>query len=63
MLDNESKRSKYSKSGLPDNFPGKFPSPWTPKMTPAAKAKAGSVTDSQDTTAENSKPFDISADL
>ena len=29
-------------------------------MTPAAKAKAGSVMDSQDTTAENSKPLDIS---
>ena len=33
VVDNEGKRSKYSKSGLPDNFPGKFPSPWTPKVS------------------------------
>jgi hypothetical protein len=59
VVDNESKRSKYSKSGLPDNFPGKFPSPWTPKMTPAAKVKAGSMTDSRDTTADNARPFDV----
>lgn len=32
VVDNEGKRSKYSKSGLPDKFPGKFPSPWTPHL-------------------------------
>jgi Cut12 conserved domain len=62
MLDNESKRTKYSKSGLPDNCPGKFPSPWTPKMTPA-KFESQSATDSQEPAAENSKPFDIPATM
>jgi hypothetical protein len=33
VVDNEGKRKKYSLSGLPDDYPGKFPSPWTPKIT------------------------------
>jgi Cut12 conserved domain len=38
VVNNEGKTSKYSKSGLPDNCPGKFPSPFTPKIaTPANK--------------------------
>lgn len=59
MLDKESKRSKYSKSGLPDNCPGKFPSPWTPKMTPATFEAPATV--SQEAAAEDAKPFDIPA--
>ncbi|KAF2669023.1 hypothetical protein BT63DRAFT_248408 [Microthyrium microscopicum] len=36
VVDNEGKRKNYSRSGLPDDCPGKFPSPWTPKNgTPA----------------------------
>ena len=31
VLDNEHK--KPSRSGIPNNCPGKFPSPWTPKVT------------------------------
>ncbi|KAI9683816.1 MAG: hypothetical protein M1829_004150 [Trizodia sp. TS-e1964] len=31
VLDNEGKR-KSTKSGLPNDYPGKFPSPWTPKL-------------------------------
>jgi hypothetical protein len=38
VVDNEGKRNKYSKSGLPDNCPGKFPSPWTPKTTTPASS-------------------------
>jgi hypothetical protein len=30
VVDNESK--KPSRTGLPNNYPGKFPSPWTPKV-------------------------------
>jgi hypothetical protein len=54
VLDNESKRSKYSSSGLPDNFPGKFPSPWTPKVAPAATA--GPATHSREIIADNPNP-------
>lgn len=36
IVNNEGKSSKYSKSGLPDNYPGKFPSPFTPKTTTPA---------------------------
>ncbi|TKA52764.1 hypothetical protein B0A49_12702 [Cryomyces minteri] len=33
VIDNEGKKSSFAgKSGLPNNFPGKFPSPWTPKV-------------------------------
>jgi hypothetical protein len=38
VVDNEGRRGKYSKSGLPDNCPGKFPSPWTPKSTAPVRA-------------------------
>lgn len=31
VVDNENKKS-ISRSGLPNNCPGKFPSPWTPKV-------------------------------
>jgi spindle pole body formation-associated protein len=31
VVNNEGKTTKYSKSGLPDDCPGKFPSPFTPK--------------------------------
>jgi hypothetical protein len=31
VVNNEGKTSKYSNSGLPDDCPGKFPSPFTPK--------------------------------
>jgi hypothetical protein len=58
VLDNESKRSKYSKSGLPDNFPGKFPSPWTPKMTPAITKIESAMTSSRETPADNFNAFD-----
>jgi regulator of replication initiation timing len=38
VVNNEGKTTKYSKSGLPDDCPGKFPSPFTPKLaTPANK--------------------------
>lgn len=30
VVDNEGKKEKGSKSGIPDDCPGKFPSPWTP---------------------------------
>ncbi|PVI02726.1 hypothetical protein DM02DRAFT_290372 [Periconia macrospinosa] len=30
VVDNEGKRGHVSKSGIPDDCPGKFPSPWTP---------------------------------
>jgi hypothetical protein len=40
VVDNEGKRGKYSKSGLPDNCPGKFPSPWTPKSIAPLRATA-----------------------
>ncbi|KAF1957341.1 hypothetical protein CC80DRAFT_443497 [Byssothecium circinans] len=30
VVDNEGKRGNASKSGIPNNCPGKFPSPWTP---------------------------------
>jgi hypothetical protein len=44
VMDNEGKVSKFSKSGLPNDFPGKFPSPWTPRMaTPAQPKKAQHV--------------------
>ena len=34
VVDNESKKATSTgRSGLPDNCPGKFPSPWTPKST------------------------------
>jgi len=40
VVDNEGK-NRIGKSGLPNNCPGKFPSPWTPKdgaaLPPAAK--------------------------
>ncbi|KAF2142947.1 uncharacterized protein K452DRAFT_357997 [Aplosporella prunicola CBS 121167] len=31
VVDNEGRKSTFAKSGLPTNYPGKFPSPWTPK--------------------------------
>jgi Cut12 conserved domain len=39
VVDNEGKRNKYSTSGLPDDCPGKFPSPWTPKVMPASSSQ------------------------
>ncbi|KAI9661776.1 MAG: hypothetical protein M1821_009015 [Bathelium mastoideum] len=37
VADNEGKRSMaQGRSGLPSDFPGKFPSPWTPKTTEKA---------------------------
>ncbi|KAH8733143.1 spindle pole body formation-associated protein-domain-containing protein [Phaeosphaeriaceae sp. PMI808] len=30
VVDNEGKRGNIGKSGIPNNCPGKFPSPWTP---------------------------------
>lgn len=35
-VNNEGKTPKLGKSGLPDNYPGKFPSPFTPKFTSAS---------------------------
>ncbi|KIW09056.1 uncharacterized protein PV09_00005 [Verruconis gallopava] len=37
VVDNENKRP--SRSGLPHDFPGKFPSPWTPKLTEKSGAQ------------------------
>lgn len=38
VVDNEGKQSKIgAKSGLPSHYPGKFPSPWTPKVEPLAE--------------------------
>jgi hypothetical protein len=37
VVDNESK--KPSRSGIPNNCPGKFPSPWTPKIVDAPEEK------------------------
>jgi Cut12 conserved domain len=50
VVDNEGKRSKYSRSGLPDNYPGKFPSPWTPKIATPAEPKL------QESTASRNAP-------
>lgn len=43
VVDNEGKNNKYSKSGLPNDFPGKFPSPWTPKTTSPARPRIGAA--------------------
>jgi hypothetical protein len=32
VVDNEGRRKSHSLSGLPDDYPGKFPSPFTPKV-------------------------------
>jgi hypothetical protein len=39
VVDNEGKKSRYSKSGLPDDCPGKFPSPWTPRTATPGQPK------------------------
>jgi hypothetical protein len=39
VVDNEGKRDNASQSGIPNNCPGKFPSPWTPGT--ALKAGVG----------------------
>jgi Cut12 conserved domain len=41
VVDNEGKRKKYSLSGLPDDCPGKFPSPFTPKIAACDPSKSG----------------------
>ncbi|KAL2358049.1 spindle pole body formation-associated protein-domain-containing protein [Cryomyces antarcticus] len=41
VIDNEGKKSNFvGKSGLPNNFPGKFPSPWTPKVIDMTATKS-----------------------
>jgi len=41
VVDNESKKpSRTSRSGIPNDCPGKFPSPWTPKTDVAPEAKS-----------------------
>ncbi|KAI9805201.1 MAG: hypothetical protein M1825_001037 [Sarcosagium campestre] len=44
-LDQKTAKQK-GKSGLPDNCPGKFPSPWTPRPTPQDDATRMSLTKS-----------------
>ncbi|KAK8169958.1 spindle pole body formation-associated protein-domain-containing protein, partial [Phyllosticta citrichinensis] len=40
VVDNEGKKSDIgARSGLPSNYPGKFPSPWTPKTDVTEDAK------------------------
>ncbi|KAI9837548.1 MAG: hypothetical protein M1819_007199 [Sarea resinae] len=49
VVDNEGKAPVRApgKSGLPSDYPGKFPSPWTPRTsTPATKQKRTSLTES-----------------
>lgn len=43
VMDNEGKRGNTGKSGIPNDCPGKFPSPWTPgtqlKLDPASEKR------------------------
>ncbi|KAF2755845.1 hypothetical protein EJ05DRAFT_79620 [Pseudovirgaria hyperparasitica] len=42
VVDNEGKEPAIGRSGLPANFPGKFPSPWTPRMASVGDTKSRS---------------------
>lgn len=40
VVDNEGKKPGAGKSGLPSDYPGKFPSPWTPRVSDASDKSA-----------------------
>ncbi|KAI9818459.1 MAG: hypothetical protein M1827_000518 [Pycnora praestabilis] len=45
VIDNEGRKSVHGgRSGLPNNYPGKFPSPWTPKVAPHESQKQTRLT-------------------
>jgi hypothetical protein len=51
VVDNESKRVNASKSGIPNDCPGKFPSPWTPGTALRTDARSEKKGQSKFTTA------------
>ncbi|TLD29878.1 hypothetical protein E2P81_ATG06531 [Venturia nashicola] len=59
VIDNEGK--KQSRSGLPGNAPGKFPSPWTPKALDVTEDKKSKVEDKRPKTQLSEKLYDAKA--
>jgi hypothetical protein len=59
VVDNEGK--KQSRSGLPNNAPGKFPSPWTPKTLDITEDKKSKVEEKKPKTKLSERLYDVKA--